>query len=257
MSAEGPIASLIQARLSSSRLPGKSLLPLGRKTVLDQVIDRAAVFSAQVVVCTSTDASDDRIAAHCEGRGVTCVRGPLDDVFSRFRLALGDRRVLRTEWFARVTADCPLLSIPLAHESLAACEEDLDYVAVDPATLPRGLAIELVRRSAFEAIDATSLDGPEREHVTPRFYERAGRYRCRTLGPTAALRRPDLRLTLDYPEDYALLERLFEEGDDVTAERAVLRLADDPQLRALNAGCEQRRVRPQARAAASGGGLRP
>ncbi len=257
MSEEGPIASLIQARLSSSRLPGKSLLPLGGKTVLDHVIDRAAPFSAQVVVCTSTDASDDRIARHCEARGVTCVRGPLDDVFARFRVALADRRVLRTAWFARVTGDCPLLSIPLAHESLAARAPDLDYVSVDHGTLPRGLAIELVRRSAFEAIDASSLDGPEREHVTPRFYEQPGRYRCRALPAPPALRRPDLRLTLDYPEDYALLERLFEEGDDLSAERAVLRLAGDAYLRTLNAACEQRCVRPQRPAAATGGGIRP
>ncbi len=257
MSAEGPIASLIQARLSSSRLPGKTLLPLGRKTVLDHVIDRAAAFSAQVVVCTSTDSSDDRIARHCAARGVTCVRGPLDDVFARFRLALADPRVLRTEWFARVTADCPLLGVSLAHESLAARGNDLDYVSVDPATLPRGLAIELVRRSAFEAIDAASLDGPEREHVTPRFYEQPGRYRCRVLSAPAALRRPDLRLTLDYPEDYVLLQRLFEEGDALTAERAVLRLAGDAYLRTVNAGCEQRSVRPQGGAATTGGGLRP
>lgn len=256
MSAEGPIASLIQARLTSSRLPGKTLLPLGRKTVLDQVIDRAAVFSAQVVVCTSTEASDDCIARHCAARNVICVRGPLDDVFARFRLALADRRVLRTEWFARVTADCPLLSVSLARESLAARASDLDYVSVDPATLPRGLAIELVRRSAFEAIDAASLDGPEREHVTPRFYERPDRYRCRALSAPPALQRPDLRLTLDYPEDYALLQRLFEEGDALTAERAVLRLAGDAYLRTINAGCEQRSVRPRG-AAAAGGGLRP
>jgi spore coat polysaccharide biosynthesis protein SpsF (cytidylyltransferase family) len=257
MSAEGPIASLIQARLSSSRLPGKSLLPLGGRTVLDHVIERAAAFSEQVVVCTSTDPSDDRIARHCEARGVLCVRGSLDDVFARFRLALADPRVLRTSWFARVTADCPLLSVPLARASLAARAPDLDYVALDHATLPRGLAIELVRRSAFEAIDAATLDGPEREHVTPRLYEQPGRYRCRRLRAPAGLGWPDLRLTLDYPEDYALLERLFEEGDDLTAERAVRRLIGDPELRALNAGCEQRCVRPAGGASAAGGGLRP
>lgn len=258
MSAEVPIASLIQARMSSSRLPGKTLLRLGGRTVLDHVIDRADEFSAQVVVCTSNDASDDPIVRHCEGRGVTCLRGPRDDVFARFRLALEDARVLPTEWFARITGDCPLLSVPLARACIGAISDELDYVCVDPATLPRGLAVELVRRSTFQAIDAESLDAPEREHVTLRLYERAGRYRCRAFEVPAHLRRPELRLTLDYPEDYALLERLFEEGDDLSAERALQRLAAEPELRALNAHCEQRRARPGAAAeVATGGTARP
>jgi len=229
--------------MSSARLPGKVLRPLGDATVLDQVVRRAGRFSDQVVVCTSVDESDAAIAAHCARIGVVCVRGPLDDVFGRFRLALADPRVRPSTWFARVTADCPLLSVDLAERIVAAAGDELDYVCVELDQLPRGLPIELVRRSRFCAIDMASLDGPEREHVTPRFYENPHEYGCLRLAVPDALRHPELRLTLDYDDDYELLLALFAEDPDVTAEQAVARLLRDPELARTNQHCTQRQVR--------------
>jgi len=236
-----PLVSLVQARMSSSRLPGKVLLPLGDGTVLDQVLRRAAAFSSQVAVCTSLEPDDDAIEAHCQKVGALCIRGSRDDVFARFRAALLDPRVEPGAWFARVTADCPLVSIPLARRLAeeAAADPDLDYLCYRLDRLPRGLPVELVRRGAFLALDPAALDGPEREHVTLALYESPGRHRCRRLDPPAGLRHPELRLTLDHPEDYALLQRLFEDPD-VSAESAVRRMLRDPELPWLNAHCEQR-----------------
>ena len=238
------VVTLIQARMSSSRLPGKVLLPLGGKTVLDQVIARASAFSLQVVVCTSTDASDDPIEAHCARAGVTCARGALDDVFSRFRDALSGVQVARTEWFARVTADCPLVSPTLARACIAAATREDDYVGALSSAVPVGIAIELVRRAAFLAIDPVTLDPPEREHVTLRLYEHPGRYRVRRVAPPPSLFAPEMRLTLDYPEDYALLTTLFERDPDLDAERAIERLRSEPALAQINAACAQRNARP-------------
>jgi spore coat polysaccharide biosynthesis protein SpsF len=240
----GPLVSLVQARMSSGRLPGKVLLPLGDGTVLDQVVRRAAAFSSQVVVCTSQDASDDPLEAHCARTGTLCVRGALHDVFLRFRDALLDARVEKGEWFARITADCPLVSVPLARRLLEAAEADpeLDYVCEHLDRLPRGLAIEVVRRDTFLSIPPESLDDPQSEHVTLVLYENPQRYRCLRLTPPAPLRHPELRLTLDYPDDYALLRRLYEEPE-VTAESAVARLLADPALRGINAHCDQRALR--------------
>lgn len=238
-----PLLTLIQARMSSSRLPGKVLMPLGDGTVLDQVLRRSAAFSSQVVVCTSVDSSDDPIEAHCQRLGVLCVRGPLDDLFARFRLALERPDVVRTPWFARVTADCPLLSVDLALRLLAHATDDLDYLCVPKDSLPRGLTPELVNRATFDAIDHDSLDAPEKEHVTLRLYEKPGRYRCRLIEPQEALRFPEFRLTLDYEDDYRLLFALFEKTPQLTAEAAIARLRSDPALAAINATCEQKAVR--------------
>ncbi len=239
-----PLLTLIQARMSSSRLPGKGLLPLGDGLVLDQVVCRAAAFSSQVVVCTSTDPSDDPIRDHCQKIGTPCVRGELDDVFARFRTALLDPGVEETTWFARITADCPLISVPLARDVIDAALADpaTDYACVHLGRTPRGLPIELVRRETFLTLDPASLDAPQREHVTPVFYENPERYRCVRIDPPVAMQHPELRLTLDYPEDYEVLQHLFEEPG-VTAESAVARLLADPELYWINAHCEQRSVR--------------
>lgn len=227
--------------MSSSRLPGKALLPLGNATALDQVIRRTAQFSSQVVVCTSVHGSDDAIEAHCDAQDVVCVRGSLDDVFDRYRKTLLDPRVERTEWFARVTADCPLVSPRLA-EHLMGATEGMDYVAVQYDKTPLGLAIELIRRETYMAIDADTLDDSELEHTTLCLYEKPGQYRCVRLAPPADLQHPEFRLTLDYEEDYKLLTTLFEDND-ISATQAVERMRQEPALAAINAHCSQKVVR--------------
>jgi len=237
------LVSIIQARMSSSRLPGKVLLPLGTVTVLDQVVRRAEQFSAQVVVCTSVDSEDDPIAAHCASHGVLCVRGSLDNVFQRYRDVLLHDDVLETSWFARVTADSPLVSPTLARTLCVEAVQGLDYVAVQYDRTPLGVAVELIRRSAFLSIDPETLDRPEREHVTVRLYEDSARYQSVRVVPPVELQAPECRLTLDYSEDYELLQQLFAD-DNVSAVRAIARMRSEPDLAAINATCVQNKVRP-------------
>jgi spore coat polysaccharide biosynthesis protein SpsF len=235
--------TIIQARMSSSRLPGKVLLPMGDGLVLDQVIKRAAPFSDQVVVCTSTDPSDQPIEEFCEQRGVVCVRGPLDDVFERYQMALADPRVCSSDWFARVTGDCPLLSTDLARHLIENIGASDDYVCVHHDGLPRGLTAEFINSETFLQIDQGLLDGPDREHVTLHLYEHRERYECCFIEPPLQLRHPGLRLTLDYEEDYMLLQRLFDGAPDITAEQAIARLNSEPELRRQNAHCVQKAAR--------------
>lgn len=237
------VVAIIQARMSSSRLPGKVLAPLGPVTVLDHVIDRAAQCSRQVVVCTSTDATDDAVAEHCERRGTLCVRGSLENVFQRFRQVLADERVVPTTWFFRVTADCPLLSVPLARMLLEQATDQDDYLCWKLGVVPRGLPAELVRRTTFEGLAEARLDGPAKEHVTLFLYENPREHGVRWLDPPEPWARPDVRLTLDYPEDYALLQRLFDDDTGVTAESALARLAEKPEWLALNAERSQKQAR--------------
>jgi len=229
--------------MASSRLPGKILMPLGHRTVLDHVVHRTKQFSSQTIVCTSTDSTDDPVCDHCQRNDIVCIRGPHEDVFTRFRIALDDPRVERTPWFARVTSDCPVLSVTLAQTLIQAIGDGLDYISVEHSTLPRGLAIELIQRETFERIDPGSLDAHEREHVTLRLYEQPGRYRCLRIDTPVVFRHPELRLTLDYPEDYELLGQLFLDSDELTAEEAIGRLQAEPELRAITSDCVQKQPR--------------
>lgn len=238
-----PIVSVIQARMSSSRLPGKVLRPLAGVSVLEHVVSRAREFSAQVAVCTSLDPSDAPIAELCDSLGVICVRGPQDDVFSRYRLALADERLEPTAWFARITADCPLISARLALGLIEMIDDDLDYLTLGPHSVARGVAIELVRRSVFEKIDAGALDAAEREHVTLHLYETPGRFGCRIAAPCGPLARPEFRLCIDYEEDYELLAALFAQIPQCTAEKAADFLAQHPELARINAQCRQKPAR--------------
>jgi spore coat polysaccharide biosynthesis protein SpsF len=226
---------IVQARLSSTRLPGKVLLELGGKTVLERVVEGARRYCDDVVVATSDDPSDDPLQSECERLGARCVRGSLADVFSRFTLALSLPEQQGVDWFFRITADCPLHSAALGKELLAAATaERADYLYYADEELPRGLAPELLRRAAFDAVDARSLSDDERQHVTLPFYRVGSRFLARKLPVPAELARPELRLTLDYAEDAALFRAVFAADPDMTGERAVSYLVAHPELARLN-----------------------
>jgi len=229
--------------MSSTRLPGKVLRAHRGSTVLGRVVRLTQSFTCQAVVCTSTDASDDPIEEHCQELAVPCVRGPLDDVFQRFRQALASPAVVRTPWFFRITADCPLLSAELGRALLAARTGGVDYLWFDDGLLPRGISSELVRRAAFESIDPTAIDAAEREHVTVGLRERA-EFRSLRVPIPPRLAHPGLRLTLDYPEDETLLRALWSVDDQISAEQAVAHLLSHPELAAINSGCQQKPARP-------------
>jgi spore coat polysaccharide biosynthesis protein SpsF len=229
-----PTLGIVQARLSSTRLPGKVLMTLGGRSVLERVIGCAQSYCSEVLVATSTDPSDDAVCRESERLGARCVRGSLSDVFSRFALALSQPENTAIDWFYRITADCPLHSQLLGEALFAARAADTDYLYFSDDELPRGLAPELVRRAAFDAIDVEKLSPDERQHVTLPLYRVGSRFRARKLTVPGELSHPELRLTLDYPEDAALFEALFAVDPELTSEQAVRYLLSHPELAALN-----------------------
>lgn len=241
-----PVAAIIQARMSSTRLPGKVLRPLGGRPVLDWVI-RAAEASGvcdHIVVATSTDPSDDPVAAFGADRGIRVHRGPLDDVLARFIGALhGLAPSMTTGGVVRLTADCPLLD-PSLIASVVNCWQTSasDYVStIEPRSLPRGLDVELVDADVLRRLDETAT-GVHRIHVTshinthPESFDRMGI----VVSPAA----DDLRVTLDTEEDGQLLDALVERiGDRPPSWKAVVReLRSDPTLRALNEQVVQKAI---------------
>ncbi|MFN8946265.1 MAG: cytidylyltransferase domain-containing protein [Alphaproteobacteria bacterium] len=235
---------IIQARLGSSRLPGKVLLELAGRPALDWVIARAAASNAfaEIVLATTTDPRDDALATHGKGLGLRVVRGSEADVLDRYCLAAKESRA---DIITRVTSDCPLIEPAILAAMAARCCPPHDFDIISNAvqrTFPRGLDAEMFTRAALEAAATEARDPAEREHVTVFIYRRPERFRIAHFTQGADHSRE--RWTLDTPEDYALLSHIFEAASDPLAlsQEDVLALLDaNPSWRALNAHIEQKK----------------
>jgi spore coat polysaccharide biosynthesis protein SpsF len=241
------IVAVIQARMGSTRLPGKVLLPLAGVPVIDHVIARlhAADVFDEVVVATSTLPGDDVLAGHVEQGGVRVFRGSEQDVLSRYLLAA---RVTGATHMMRITADCPLVD-PLLMQRMVgtvkASAEAIDLLTnARIRTYPRGLDAELVRTDALLRADRNA-DQEDREHVTRYLYRRPEGFRIEdVLGPEDM---SDLRWTLDEEPDYRLLSAIFAAGE--AAGRAggpsistVLAMYEtNPHWRQINADVQQKK----------------
>lgn len=232
---------VVQARMGSTRLPGKVLRPLGGRPVLSWVARaaRASGTADPLVVATSLRDGDDAVAAWAAAEGLPCVRGDETDVLSRFLLALAG--VPDDATVVRLTADCPLLDPSVIAMAVSAFEAgDVDYLStVTPRSLPTGLDVEVTTAGALRELDALA-EGYDRVHVTSLLYREPGRYRVAGLvfDPPA----DDLRVTLDTPDDAVLLDALVAElGDRPPAWREIVGLLRArPDLAALNAHVEKK-----------------
>lgn len=200
---------IVQARMTSTRLPGKVLLPLAGEPMLTRLVQRLrrAQRADGIVIATTTNATDDPIVALCEELGVPCHRGSEHDVLSRYANAacLNGADVV-----VRITSDCPLIDPALVDQVIAVYEEgDSDYVSnMLPPTWPYGMAVEVFSAAALQQAHAEATQPAEREHVTPFIYWHPERYRLRNLASPVDLSQH--RWTVDTPEDYELVRRLFE-----------------------------------------------
>lgn len=226
MSQSPTIVAIIQARMSSSRLPGKVLEQLGPKRVIDHVVDRAKASPGvtRVAVATSLDPADDPIAAHCSGRGIAVHRGPLDDVLGRYGIALDAERLAPGDAVIRLTADCPLLDPSLIGIVVERFRQG-DVAAVfnvDPPSWPDGLDCELFRVDVLATAVSEARRADDREHVGPFIRRNRARF------PAANIRCPagqyeTHRWTLDTPADLAFLRRVVEQlGERATSFADVL-----------------------------------
>lgn len=191
--------------MGSRRLPGKSLAQVAGRTVLAHCIERLAASGLPVVLATTTRSEDDQVEQAGVRLGVTVVRGADEDVLGRFVLAAN---TLSLTHIVRATADNPAVDIDAPRRVLGLLHEHgVDHVTEDG--LPYGSAVEAVTADALLRAAALATDVADREHVTllvcrdPRFTS------LRTSAPDA-VRRPDLRLTVDTAGDLAFVRRVFE-----------------------------------------------
>ena len=233
----GRTIAIVQARLGSTRLPGKILLPLAAQTVLAHVLMRcAAVPGIDGVCCATTTLDEDEAVAEEAMRcGVLVYRGSAEDVLARYA---GAARAADADIILRVTSDCPAIDPAICGALLdLRAETGASYAANNmPGSWPHGLDCEAFTRDTLEAADVNATQPFEREHVSPWMRQKKGLPRANLEAP------PDLsgetRWTLDYPEDYAFFEALFAflprgpEGYSMAAVREVL--AAHPEIADIN-----------------------
>jgi spore coat polysaccharide biosynthesis protein SpsF (cytidylyltransferase family) len=204
----GRTIAIVQARMGSTRLPGKILLPLAAQTVLAHVLTRcAAVPGIDGVCCATTNlAADDAVAEEAARRGALVFRGSVEDVLARYA---GAARAVKADVVLRVTSDCPAIDPAICGALLdLRTQTGAAYAANNmPASWPHGLDCEAFTREALDAADAHATRAVDREHVSPWMREKGDLPRANLEAP------PGLpgatRWTLDYPEDYAFFEALF------------------------------------------------
>lgn len=237
-------AVVIQARMGSSRLPGKVLMPLAGKPAIAHVLERVAAARTidHCVLATSTLPADDAIANYCRDHSIPCVRGSEDDVLSRYLLAL---ELFPADIVVRITGDCPLTDPSMIDdlvETMKSDPSDVDYLSNTqaPRKIPHGLDVEVIRAAALRRAGREATAREEREHVTPYLYRHPELFRIRRADPPVDLSAH--RWTLDTPDDHQLLERIL-----LALAPAAYRWQDTlavidqhPEWRAINAAISQK-----------------
>lgn len=231
------VVAVLQARTSSTRLPGKVLAEIGGAPMIVRQIERIrlARMLDHLIVATSVDSSDDVLAGLVAAQGVQVVRGKLDDVLDRFAMAL---RTVNAQHVVRLTGDCPLVDpdvvdVIVGHHLVS--RADITTNAFEP-TFPDGLDVEVVRADVLLTAAQEAQKKYEREHVTPFIYERPQRFRI--VHYRAPVDLSGLRWTVDEPEDLTFVREVFAAlyptNRNFRMHHVLRLLAERPELSELN-----------------------
>ena len=238
--------AIVQARMASTRLPGKVLADIEGRPLLVREIERAkrAQTLQELVVATTIEAGDDPIAQLCMEHGYACCRGSVLDVLDRFYQAA----VLHgAEIVVRLTGDCPLIDPGLIDQAVAALVESdppVDFVAnrlPNEKTYPVGTDVEVCTFAALERTWVEATEAHQREHVMPYLYEDPNRFRTLLLQSDTDY--SHYRWTVDTQDDLELVRQIFARFDgrnDFDWHEVLELLKDRPDLLALNADVDHR-----------------
>lgn len=231
--------AIVQARMSSTRLPGKVLADVGGKPMLWYVVGRAQAARNlnQVVVATSNMADDDAIERFCTERAIEFFRGSQNDVLDRYYQAA---RYFQAEIVVRLTADCPLLDPGVIDKVVSAFEDgNFDYVSNSVnRSYPDGLDTEVFSGAALERAWREARLNSEREHVTPYIWTHPELFRLGNVRHSEDL--SHLRWTVDEPEDLMFVRALYHSLGALPSGMAetIQLLKEHPELAGINQGFE-------------------
>jgi spore coat polysaccharide biosynthesis protein SpsF len=237
--------ALIEARMGSSRLPGKVMLDMAGAPMLQRMIERVRLSRRldEVVVATTGNPSDDIIAGLCERLGCPVFRGSEHDMLDRLLRAA---QAHGAGIIVQLTGDCPLIDPAHIDRTLAVHEETrADYVCNNlKPTFPIGFDVRLFPTAVLEEVDRLTDDPIDRIHGSYYIYTHPERFRLVNWEAERDMEK-SLRLTVDEYLDYELVRRVFEallpSGIDFTAEQVVDWLRERPGLARINQTVRQKR----------------
>ncbi|MSQ82852.1 MAG: UDP-2,4-diacetamido-2,4,6-trideoxy-beta-L-altropyranose hydrolase [Myxococcales bacterium] len=240
-----PVIALVQARMGSSRLPGKVLLQAAGQSLLAHLVQRLLTVQTltRIVITTTTDPGDDAIVHEAQRLGVSWFRGSEHDVLDRFARAASQ---VGAATVVRITADCPLMD-PAEVERVvqAFLSSGADYATnqlPNRRRVPLGLAVEVMTNAALQRAAHQATTAHCREHVTPYLYEHSGRFAVYLAEFVQDL--SQFRLTVDTPEDFtvvaAVLDAVSGHPRAFALDTAVQFLRANPEIAAINAEIRQK-----------------
>jgi spore coat polysaccharide biosynthesis protein SpsF len=202
--------AIIQARMSSSRLPGKTLKPLAGQPMIWHIYNRVqhCKLVDKIIVATSDHPSDDTLADYCEKKGIRIYRGSLDNVLSRYLAVLNKEK---SSYYVRITGDCPLIHPPMIDNQIKALTAfNADAVwCPNPGSAFEGQGVHSARSLFHIAEHSDSLD--DQEHVGSLYLaNNPGKFRIVEMSLPEELIVEHIRLTIDEEDDYAMLSKLYE-----------------------------------------------
>lgn len=246
------VVGVIQARMGSSRLPGKVMLPLAGEHVIEHDVARVRAASNvdETVVATTTHSRDDIVDRYASRGGASVFRGSESDVLGRM---FGAARRANANIVVRVTADCPLVAPEIIDTVVDRLRETgAEYTCTTiKRTFPRGLGVDAFTLRSFEIVEEQAHEPYEREHVVPYYHEHPEQFDIEMVtsqdvyAESEYQDRTDLRLTLDEADDYELLRRVYEEVEwhGILEARDAIDYIDQNDIGRLNKHVEQKSVK--------------
>jgi spore coat polysaccharide biosynthesis protein SpsF len=237
----------IEARMTSSRLPGKVLAPLGGKPALEVMVERLRKVPAidQIVIATTSNETDNPVQELAERLGIGFWRGSEDDVLQR---VLDAATAHDADVIVEFTGDCPLIDPEIAGQVIDTYRNaGVDYVSnVMTRSFPMGMETQVFARRILEDVARRTQDKVDHEHVSLYIYRNPQLYSLRNVEAPAALTRPDLRLTLDTKEDLTVISSVYEalskRSPSFSLSEMLAFLDANPAISAINSAVKHRHV---------------
>lgn len=231
------VVFITQARMSSTRLPGKVMKIVEGQTVLYWFLKRAQKCKTADLICVATteNSADDAIVEHVQKHfpEIHITRGSEQDVLSRYALAA---RETNADIIIRVTSDCPFMDWDLVDQCVnTLIEKKVDAVRTIKDDFPIGLDVEVFTRQALETAHENAKDPAEREHVGPYIYRtHPEEFHIEWVGNEGAPW-PECRMTLDYPEDFEFMKQLFGGTSPLASSEEYIKfLIKNPEVACIN-----------------------
>ena len=247
MSAPNNPVVIIQARMGSSRFPGKTMTPINGMPLIGWLVEGASKLAGAnaVAVAVPDQPEDDPLHGYIQSLGIPCLRGPVEDVLARYHIAA---TALKADPVIRLCADSPLVAAEFMDRMIESHIETGADLS-NGVRYPLGSVGEVISYRALDMMHREAAAPYCREHVTPYIHEHPGRFKINTLMPPVWMQR-DFRLTVDTPADMEMMARLFDElgkaGLAVNFTNAMAILDAKPEIARINAAVQQRDWRAES-----------